>query len=77
MMMLNGAEVYASVYNGSVWTTARLTENASPGLAPVAAVSRDRAIVAWRSVSASGAPAGESGNIPGVTNFDEGGHHRL
>ncbi len=71
MMMLNGTEVYASVYSGGSWSTTRLTDNSSPDLAPVVAVNGDRAIVAWRSVSASGALAEDNGNVPSMTNFDE------
>ena len=53
MMMLNGAEVYASVYANGRWTTTRLTENSTADMAPVAASNGQKAVVAWRAVSAS------------------------
>ena len=55
MMMTNGTEVYASVYHGGNWSSARLSDNSAPDLAPVAAASGDKALVAWRSVSSSSA----------------------
>ena len=63
MMILNGTEVYASVYTGDGWTTTRLTENGGADVAPAVAVNGDRAIVAWRSVVASDAES--------ITNFDQ------
>ena len=51
--MLSGTEVMASVYDGTEFTTTRLTTNSTPDMAPVVAVSGDRAIAAWRSVYAS------------------------
>ncbi len=57
---MNEAEIFASIYDGSSWTTTRLTENGSPDLAPSAAITvgadgKRTAVVAWRSVFASNA----------------------
>ncbi|WP_411676444.1 Ig-like domain-containing protein [Caproicibacter sp.] len=55
--MTNSTKVMASVYNGSDWSTAALTDsngdNLTADMAPVAAANSGRAIVAWRSVSGS------------------------
>nr|MCR4804193.1 hypothetical protein [Clostridia bacterium] len=51
MSLMNGTEIYASIYSNGEWATTRLTENESPDVAPTVAVSGDRAIVAWRSVT--------------------------
>lgn len=51
--MLNSSDILASVYDGSNWTTTRLTEDLSPDLSPVAAAKDGRAIVVWRSVAGS------------------------
>ncbi|MCI7734827.1 MAG: S-layer homology domain-containing protein [Dysosmobacter sp.] len=48
--LLNGFEVVASIWNGSNWTTTRLTENASQEFEPVIAVNNGKAIAVWRSV---------------------------
>ncbi len=53
MMMMNGTDVFASVYTGGTWTTTRLTNGGGADLAPVTAANGSRAIVAWRSVTAS------------------------
>lgn|GEM_PF-2910079 len=53
MLMMNGTDIFASVYADGAWQTARLTENTGPDLAPSAAVGGNRAIVAWRSVLSS------------------------
>lgn len=54
-LMMNGTEVMAAVNSGSGWTTTRLSTNATPDLAPVVATNGSKAIIAWRSVSASDA----------------------
>ena len=54
-LMSNSTEVMAAVYNGSGWTTTRLTDNATPDLAPVVATNGQRVLVAWRSVYAADA----------------------
>ena len=49
--LLNGLEVVASIWDGSKWTTTRLTDNGSQEFNPVIAVNNDgRAIAVWRSV---------------------------
>ena len=48
--LLNGLEVVAAIWNGSEWTTTRLTENGSQEFEPVIAVSGGRAIAVWRAV---------------------------
>lgn len=50
--MLAGTEIMAAVYNGESFTTTRLTANSTPDMAPVVAVSGNKAIAAWRSVVA-------------------------
>ena len=53
-LLLNGSEIVVSVYDGSAWTSTRLTENATPDLAPaVASNGSGDAIVFWRSVYTS------------------------
>ena len=48
---MNGAEIVASVYNGTSWTSTRLTANGTPDLAPVVASNGEgSAVVFWRSV---------------------------
>ena len=50
-LLMNSTEIVASVYNGSRWTSTRLTKDGTPDLAPATAVGGDgRAIVFWRSV---------------------------
>lgn len=50
-LLMNSTEIVASVYNGSAWTSTRLTEDGTPDLAPATAVGGNgKAIVFWRSV---------------------------
>ena len=50
-LLMNGAEIVASVYNGMSWTSTRLTANGTPDLAPVVASNGEgKAVVFWRSV---------------------------
>ena len=50
-LLMNSTEIVVSVYNGSTWTSTRLTEDGTPDLAPATAVGDDgKAIVFWRSV---------------------------
>lgn len=58
MMMLNGTEIYASVYADGEWTTTRLTKNSTADMAPVVASNGQKAVVAWRAVSASNLESG-------------------
>nr|WP_297934266.1 Ig-like domain-containing protein [uncultured Lachnoclostridium sp.] len=52
-MMMNGSEIYASVWTGSKWSTVRLTENTSPDISPAVASSDRYAVVTWRNVQSS------------------------
>ena len=50
-LLMNSTEIVVSVYNGTTWTSTRLTNDGTPDLAPVTAVGGDgKAIVFWRSV---------------------------
>ena len=50
-LLMNSTEIVASVYNGTTWTSTRLTNDGTPDLAPATAVGDDgKAIVFWRSV---------------------------
>ena len=50
-LLMNSTEIVVSVYNGTTWTSTRLTNDGTPDLAPVTAVGDDgKAIVFWRSV---------------------------
>ena len=55
IMMMNGTEIFASVYSGGAWTTTALTDNSGADVAPVAAANAERAVVAWRSVETENA----------------------
>ncbi len=59
-MLLNSAEIYVGHYNDEEWKVERLTENFVADMAPTVASSGDRAIAAWRSLSASSYADGES-----------------
>lgn len=52
-LMSNSTEIMAALYNGSSWDVYRLTENATPDLAPAVATNGNKVIVAWRSVYAA------------------------
>ncbi len=62
MQMLNLSEIYVSSYDGTTWTTERITENATIDLAPVVATNGSKTIVAWREV--------EPTDYSNPTNFD-------
>ena len=50
-LLMNSTEIVASVYDGTNWTSTRLTKDGTPDLAPATAVGGDdKAIVFWRSV---------------------------
>ena len=50
-LLMNSTEIVASVYDGSTWSSTRLTKDGTPDLAPATAVGGDgEAIVFWRSV---------------------------
>jgi len=52
--MLNNAEIVASVYNGSSWTTTRLTYNMQTDMTPVVAANNGHAFAAWHNMAGSG-----------------------
>lgn len=50
-LLMNSTEIVVSVYDGTNWTSTRLTKDGTPDLAPATAVGGDdKAIVFWRSV---------------------------
>ena len=50
-LLMNSTEIVVSVYNGTTWTSTRLTNDGTPDLAPATAVGGDgKAIVFWRNV---------------------------
>ena len=54
-LLINGTEIVVSIYDGSSWTSKRLTDNATPDLSPVVATDGNgRAVVFWRSVYNAG-----------------------
>ena len=75
-MMFNATEIYASAYNGKVWTTTQLTENFVADMAPTVASYDNRAIVAWRSMYASSMDA-EDGDITSVFDVENNINFRI
>lgn len=59
-MMLNATEIYGGSYVNGEWTVQRLTDNTVADMAPTIASSGNKAIVAWRSLSATEMPEEES-----------------
>ncbi|MFF2890476.1 S-layer homology domain-containing protein [Paenibacillus sp. NPDC057967] len=53
LLMNNSAEIMASIYDGTKWTTQRLTNNQSPDVAPIVSVGNGKVVVAYRSVYSS------------------------
>lgn len=53
LTMTTGTEIMASIYNGTDFTTTRLTNNSMPDMAPVVATNGEKVLVAWRSLYAS------------------------
>ena len=50
-LLMNGTEIVVSVYSNGKWSSTRLTNNATPDLAPVVATNGyGKAVVFWRSV---------------------------
>ncbi len=52
-VMLNQAEICASIWNGEKWTTCKLTDNNIGDFSPAVAVNENYAVVAWRTCSGS------------------------
>lgn len=65
--LLNSTEIMVSVCKNG-WTTEKLTDNASPDLAPVTAVGGDKAVVFWRNVYTS--DSAYDSNTDNLTSFD-------
>ena len=70
-LLMNSTEIVASVYDGTTWTSTRLTENGTPDLAPATAVGSDgKAIVFWRSVYTPDPGTQGSNNLLNFTTRD-------
>ncbi len=70
-LLMNSTEIVASVYDGSTWTSTRLTEDGTPDLAPATAVGGDgKAIVFWRSVYTPDPGTQGSNNLLNFTTRD-------
>ena len=70
-LLMNSTEIVASVYNGSTWTSTRLTNDGTPDLAPATAVGgNDKAIVFWRSVYTPDPGTQGSNNLLNFTTRD-------
>ena len=76
-MMMNATEVYAGAYNGSAWTVERLTTNMVADMAPAVASSGDKAIVAWRSLSATQMPADADDDLTAMFNAENNINYRI
>ena len=77
-MMMNATEIYTATYDGSDWTTERLTDNSVADMAPTIASSGDRAIVAWRSLAASELPEdGAEQDITASFNVENNINYRI
>ena len=70
-LLMNSTEIIASVYNGTTWTSTRLTSDGTPDLAPATAVGgNDKAIVFWRSVYTPDPGTQGSNNLLNFTTRD-------
>ena len=70
-LLMNSTEIVVSVYDGSTWTSTRLTEDGTPDLAPATAVGGDgKAIVFWRSVYTPDPGTQGSNNLLNFTTRD-------
>ena len=70
-LLMNSTEIVASVYDGSTWTSTRLTEDGTPDLAPATAVGGNgKAIVFWRSVYTPDPGTQGSNNLLSFTTRD-------
>ena len=70
-LLMNSTEIVASVYDGSTWTSTRLTKDGTPDLAPATAVGGDgKAIVFWRSVYTPDPGTQGSNNLLNFTTRD-------
>ena len=70
-LLMNSTEIVASVYNGTAWTSTRLTNDGTPDLAPATAVGGNgKAIVFWRSVYTPDPGTQGSNNLLNFTTRD-------
>ena len=70
-LLMNSTEIVVSVYDGTTWTSTRLTNDGTPDLAPVTAVGGDgKAIVFWRSVYTPDPGTQGSNNLLNFTTRD-------
>ena len=70
-LLMNNTEIVVSVYNGSTWTSTRLTNDGTPDLAPATAVGGNgKAIVFWRSVYTPDPGTQGSNNLLNFTTRD-------
>ena len=70
-LLMNSTEIVASVYNGTTWTSTRLTDDGTPDLAPATAVGGNgKAIVFWRSVYTPDPGTQGSNNLLNFTTRD-------
>ena len=69
-LLMNSTEIVASVYDGSTWTSTRLTKDGTPDLAPATAVGGNKAIVFWRSVYTPDPGTQGSNNLLNFTTRD-------
>ena len=69
-LLMNSTEIVVSVYDGTTWTSTRLTNDGTPDLAPATAVGDDKAIVFWRSVYTPDPGTQGSNNLLNFTTRD-------
>ena len=70
-LLMNSTEIVVSVYNGTTWTSTRLTNDGTPDLAPATAVGGGgKAIVFWRSVYTPDPGTQGSNNLLNFTTRD-------
>ena len=70
-LLMNSTEIVVSVYNGTAWTSTRLTNDGTPDLAPATAVGGNgKAIVFWRSVYTPDPGTQGSNNLLNFTTRD-------
>ena len=70
-LLMNSTEIVVSVYDGTTWTSTRLTNDGMPDLAPATAVGGDgKAIVFWRSVYTPDPGTQGSNNLLNFTTRD-------
>ena len=70
-LLMNSTEIVVSVYDGTTWTSTRLTNDGTPDLAPATAVGGNgKAIVFWRSVYTPDPGTQGSNNLLNLTTRD-------